>query len=444
VTWQITGVPNNDDTFTWTATESADYRKLVALTIRFLSPEQYDSRGEAEFDLSCVLKAAGDTWLTLDSSNEWSIDLDQMRLRLSEKLPAWVCGSHRTSLSSLRKAQTFDSHPSEPGQLPSVRALFGFGPPASAPRQAHSHVAEFGVLLDEKTLASIKAFRMRTQNSQQRAPKQTTEQVDVVFVCAVSETELNKLLRTGSERWTELTHATNDPQTYHTTEYHTPSGKSLRVIAAAPNHMGAVAASAVTTKMILRFRPRLVAMVGIAAGARAESQGFGDILVAEYTFDYGSGKLVPGKERPELKPEPQQTPIDSRLLARLTEWQRQQRHVDEIRRAWQAAPPNTALRMHLGPLASGSAVLNTRVPIEDTLKHSRKLIGIEMEAYGVHHACRNTIEPAPMFLCMKSICDFAEAKDNAWQDYAAYTSAELCYRFVTEEWDRLFPDLPSP
>jgi hypothetical protein len=45
---------------------------------------------------------------------------------------------------------------------------------------------------------------------------------------------------------------------------------------------------------------------------------------------------------------------------------------------------------------------------------------------------------------MKSICDFAEAKDNAWQDYAAYTSAELCYRFVTEEWDRLFPDLPSP
>ena len=41
---------------------------------------------------------------------------------------------------------------------------------------------------------------------------------------------------------------------------------------------------------------------------------------------------------------------------------------------------------------------------------------------------------------MKSICDFAHDKDDDWQDYAAYTSSELCHRFIVAEWDRLFPE----
>lgn len=47
------------------------------------------------------------------------------------------------------------------------------------------------------------------------------------------------------------------------------------------------------------------------------------------------------------------------------------------------------------------------------------------------------------FLCFKSICDFATDKGDDWQHYAAYTAAEVCYRFLIEEWEALHLDPPS-
>jgi nucleoside phosphorylase len=88
-------------------------------------------------------------------------------------------------------------------------------------------------------------------------------------------------------------------------------------------------------------------------------------------------------------------------------------------------------------LGSGAAVIDAEQPVLDVLEHWRKLIGVEMEAYGVHLACQTAASPSPEFLCIKSICDFAAKKTDDWQDYAAFTAAELCHRFLTEEWENL-------
>jgi hypothetical protein len=62
-----------------------------------------------------------------------------------------------------------------------------------------------------------------------------------------------------------------------------------------------------------------------------------------------------------------------------------------------------------------------------------------MEAHGVHTACRDaTVPPVPL-LCVKSICDFARNKKDRWRKYAAFTSAQFCYRFVVAEWHNLRP-----
>jgi hypothetical protein len=45
--------------------------------------------------------------------------------------------------------------------------------------------------------------------------------------------------------------------------------------------MGLTAAAIVTTQLIMQFRPRLVVMIGIAAGTRAGNKQFGDVLVAD-------------------------------------------------------------------------------------------------------------------------------------------------------------------
>jgi nucleoside phosphorylase len=264
---------------------------------------------------------------------------------------------------------------------------------------------------------------------------------DIAFICALPVLELNRLMAAFPAKWVEASHIPSDPQTYWQTTFRTARGHDLAAIAAAPTRMGMSAASILTTKVLLRFRPRLVAMVGIAAGAKPDAQGYGDILAAETTFDCSAGKLVPHPEtssvRHLLLPDPKPISIQPAILARLTEWQRQDLYLGDIARSWQAKPPQSRLRLHIGPLASGSAVIDDKEAVEEVRAHWRKLVGIEMEAHGVHAACHETARPAPAFLCLKSVSDFAHQKDDAWQEYAAYTAAHFCARFVIEEWERL-------
>lgn len=148
---------------------------------------------------------------------------------------------------------------------------------------------------------------------------------------------------------------------------------------------------------------------------------------------------MPPPGRIELVPDPDPLPIQANIAARLGEWKRQRRELDAITKAWPASKPRTVLELHVGPMGSGPSVVDARKPVEDVLSHWRKLIGIEMEAHGVHLACHKVSTQAPAFLCMKSIGDFAAEKADTWQPYAAFTAAQLFHRFVTTEWDTLFP-----
>jgi hypothetical protein len=82
-------------------------------------------------------------------------------------------------------------------------------------------------------------------------------------------------------------------------------------------------------------------------------------------------------------------------------------------------------------------VIDHRQIVEDIISDFRKLIGLEMEAYGAHRACEDTLSSPTPFLCAKSICDFASNKNDRWQNYAAHTSAQFCYRFLLAEWENL-------
>jgi nucleoside phosphorylase len=263
---------------------------------------------------------------------------------------------------------------------------------------------------------------------------------DVAVVCALLTPELEKVLATGKEPWIKLPVEPGELTQYRATSFQRANGQRLAVVAAAPAQMGMSASAALATKMVQRFQPKLVAMVGIAAGVNREKQGFGDVLAPHTTFDYGAGRLdiVDGKLR--LHPDANPISVEPIVRARLTEWTLEEERLAAIRRGWPGPKPDRVLKLHVGPLGSGAAVVAANDPVEATKEHWRKLIGIEMEAYGVHLASQVAHNPPPMFLCMKSICDFAGPdKDDRYQDYAAYTAAQLFHQFVTEEWDTLFP-----
>lgn len=281
-----------------------------------------------------------------------------------------------------------------------------------------------------------------TAESQVRliAQDEPAEPVHVVIICALHSPELDKVMRTSETIWSPMPMTASDPHRYCTATIKTAAGTQLRILAAAPNQMGSAASSVLATKVAWRFRPLVVTMVGIAAGVRADSQGFGDILAAEQTFDYRAGKLTSDGQKTEFQPDPRPLPINTRALAILKDWQRQRRGLDQIAESWMAARPHTQLRLHVGPLATGPSVINAKEPVEEILRHQRKVIGLEMEAYGVHCACRDAIQPEPLFLCFKSICDFAHDKADGWQDYAAYTAASFTWCFLRSEWENLVPN----
>jgi nucleoside phosphorylase len=93
--------------------------------------------------------------------------------------------------------------------------------------------------------------------------------------------------------------------------------------------------------------------------------------------------------------------------------------------------------MHIGPIASGSAVVADESVLPAILEQQRQLIGLEMEAYGLM-AAAHAASPKPIAFVLKSVCDFASAKkDDRFQAYAAYTSANALRVFLEKYIDEI-------
>jgi nucleoside phosphorylase len=262
--------------------------------------------------------------------------------------------------------------------------------------------------------------------------------VDIAVVCALHTPELEKLKETNNRDWKMVPPDPDDPTTYHFADFTTVRGTCVRVLAASPNHMGPTSTAVLTAKMILRFRPKLVAMVGIAAGARSNEQNFGDILAADTTFAHDSGKKVDKNGRVEFKPDPQPLAANARLVSRLKDWaaNSHSRYFEEIRIKFEN-PPARTVKLHVGPIASGGFVVDSLKSVNDIASRWRKLVGLEMEAYSAHRACHDAAQPDTPFLCLKSVCDFATKKNDDWQRYAAYTAAQFFEVFIANEWENL-------
>jgi nucleoside phosphorylase len=260
---------------------------------------------------------------------------------------------------------------------------------------------------------------------------------DVVIVCAIQD-ELDAVKNASRTPWKSVPITPADAYTYEATTVTSSDGATVNVICAVASHMGLTPSAVLTTKMILRFHPRLVAMIGVAAGVASNGRDLGDILVPDTTYDYETGKVTRAADGTiTFQPSPTPLDVDTDLLSRLKAFARQAR-LDEISREYQGPSSGKLLKIHIGPIGSGAAVVDDPERIKDAVKaFSRKLVGIEMELYAVHRACRDATRHRPTFIGMKSIMDFAENKNDTQKHYAAYTAAELFWRFIKNEWSRL-------
>ncbi len=206
-------------------------------------------------------------------------------------------------------------------------------------------------------------------------------------------------------------------------------GNQFTVAHASPSRMGMVATALLAARLIERLRPRFLAMSGICAGIK-DKTGVGDVLLVDPCWDYQSGKRSRDTEGPLFAVDPHQLPVSTFVRASLEQLRSEHAIWNEIRMGFPNRPSNE-LRLLIGPVATGSAVLSDVDVVTQIKEQQRKLVGIEMEVYGLYAAASGASFPRPTAFALKSVSDFADdGKDDTYQTYAAYTSAQALRHFV--------------
>lgn len=253
---------------------------------------------------------------------------------------------------------------------------------------------------------------------------------DLGVVTALHVPEYQSILDLPAE-WEEVKQP-NDPTIYHKGLFQNGE-KKLSVIAACAQQMGMPAAAVLASKVIAQFRPRYLAISGIAAAVRGGNAKLGDILIADQSWDYESGKHRIVEDIQVFEPDPKSIPLRVDIKELFLHLQAQNSFLADIQNNWRGGKQEGMLQVHIGPIASGSAVVQDESIISHIKAHSRKLIGLDMETYGVFFAAENSSLPQPIAMSIKSVCDFADKdKSDEHQAYAAFTSAQYLFRFALE------------
>ena len=246
----------------------------------------------------------------------------------------------------------------------------------------------------------------------------------MAVICALRDPELEEV-----KKWPIKWVGYNEPG--DRTNYYVGEYKGEKIICAASHEMGMPAASVLATKMIHKFKPRYLAMSGIAAAVSREELSYGDVMIADPCFDYGSGKRVFEDGKSIFKPDYRQIRLDRAVAQMIEKIQNNRDLLDGIQRKFEYIKPKVPLTIHIGHFGSGSSVLADPSKIKEVKEHERKFMGFDMEAYGVMLAGELTGEPATVPIVLKSVSDFGDDnKNDEYQRYASYTSAQVLFHLL--------------
>ncbi|MDE5985290.1 MAG: hypothetical protein K2H13_08560 [Eubacterium sp.] len=249
--------------------------------------------------------------------------------------------------------------------------------------------------------------------------------VDVAIITAVDDEY--KALDILSIKW-ENTYLDNDPGIYSIGELKDNLGNIKRILKTKLPEMGMASSAFVTTQILNTFEPEAVIMVGICGGREGEVN-LGDIIVADRTWDYGSGKIKYNKNKIDFHALPNQISLDPLIKSNI---ERNSEIVNEIYIDWNKKNnDNKISSMKLGALPSGSAVVATEKFINTFVEPQyRKYIGIDMETYGVYFSCKNHRSNVK-YVSIKSVSDLANhEKDDTYHKYCSYVSAKYAFKLI--------------
>lgn len=205
--------------------------------------------------------------------------------------------------------------------------------------------------------------------------------------------------------------------------------KKIKVAAAFCARMGPVSAALLTSKAAERLRPKLVVMVGICAGT-SDKVDIGDVIAAEVSWDWQSGKFVDQDGEQGFMISPHQLDIDLETRTALLQFKRDSEFwasfAQDSRELSLSLP-----KLVLGPVATGASVLaDARVVQRIREEQNRSVVGLDMETYGVYAAAQAASIPIRA-ISLKAVCDKGDKeKNDKYQAYAARVSAAAVHQFI--------------
>lgn len=257
--------------------------------------------------------------------------------------------------------------------------------------------------------------------------------IDFAVICALPDVEMRAVLDLPLG-WKEQDFHNDNTRYFFGVLESNSSNKT--VVAASASRMGIAATAVLATKIISNFRPRYLIMSGICGG-RKDRVAIGDIVLASPCWDWGSGKFVQSEDPEQggdvFQPSPHQFDVDPKILKIASLMREDYALLARIRNSCHGKKPATELRAHIGPMATGAAVIASKSKFAEIEEDMRAIIAIDMEAYAVFNACRDSGSPQTFPIVIKSVSDVADDKKNDdFQQYASETSAKFAHELMKQ------------
>lgn len=220
-------------------------------------------------------------------------------------------------------------------------------------------------------------------------------------------------------------------------------GCDYSVVLAGIGTAGNPSAAAMAARMIERYRPRVVLLMGIAAGMRGKVR-IGEVVLSERVVAYEQAALVVGKDGShQVQPRPEMTRAPHGLLQDALHYQPDSRRLVEIFERIRGTFPSAAAgqeevwRQHVASsidckkqitIGSGEKLLRDPGKLLELRGLHGKVEAVEMEAAGVVEACEQANTP---WFIIRGISDFGdELKDDAFHGFASRAAAAVLADFI--------------
>jgi nucleoside phosphorylase/CheY-like chemotaxis protein len=252
--------------------------------------------------------------------------------------------------------------------------------------------------------------------------------LDIVLLCALETPEFEALMELP---WNWAPSRPIHDHMFVRDGWFLSKGEKITVAAAFASRMGMVETAIKSSIAISQLCPSLIAMTGICAGVSTKSQ-FGDVIFAEFAWDFQSGKMVKDGEVTKRLISPHQIPATYAIKTLMEVLRSDKEFLNSLPSLFSESCPFST-KIKIGPVASGSSVLADGDIIKEIQQQQqRDLFGVEMEIYGLYAAAYASSPPV-RFFALKGVCDHADPdKDDEAQRYAAYASARVLQKLFEE------------